>query len=146
MRATGPCIQRRNFVSPGILRESADGRTWFAIAFLLEFTVVGLSGVAFATVPVDWQMTDTYFVVAQVGQRLHWHFAGHNTHNHRSHGLRTASTPAIWRFVTQVYAELSCDGKAAFTNGDHDRPRSKNRSTTGRYPPWKRPGSPRNGA
>ena len=38
----------------------------FAVAFLLEFTVGGLSGVAFATVPVDWQMTDTYFVVAHI--------------------------------------------------------------------------------
>jgi heme/copper-type cytochrome/quinol oxidase subunit 1 len=38
----------------------------FAVAFLLEFTIGGLSGVAFATVPVDWQMTDTYFVVAHI--------------------------------------------------------------------------------
>jgi len=38
----------------------------FAIAFLLEFTIGGLSGVAFATVPVDWQLTDTYFVVAHI--------------------------------------------------------------------------------
>ena len=38
----------------------------FAVAFLLEFTVGGLSGVAFATVPVDWQVTDTYFVVAHI--------------------------------------------------------------------------------
>jgi len=34
----------------------------FAVAFLLEFTIGGLSGMAFAAVPVDWQMTDTYFV------------------------------------------------------------------------------------
>ncbi len=38
----------------------------FAVAFLLEFTIGGLSGVAFATVPIDWQMTDTYFVVAHL--------------------------------------------------------------------------------
>lgn len=38
----------------------------FAVAFLLEFTIGGLSGVAFATVPIDWQMTDTYFVVAHI--------------------------------------------------------------------------------
>jgi cytochrome c oxidase subunit I len=40
----------------------------FAIAFLLEFTLGGLSGVAFAIVPLDWQLTDTYFVVA------HFHY------------------------------------------------------------------------
>ena len=38
----------------------------FAVAFLLEFTIGGLSGMAFATVPVDWQLTDTYFVVAHI--------------------------------------------------------------------------------
>jgi heme/copper-type cytochrome/quinol oxidase subunit 1 len=38
----------------------------FAVAFLLEFTIGGLSGMIFAVVPVDWQMTDTYFVVAHI--------------------------------------------------------------------------------
>jgi cytochrome c oxidase subunit I len=38
----------------------------FAVAFLLEFTIGGLSGMAFAMVPIDWQMTDTYFVVAHI--------------------------------------------------------------------------------
>ena len=38
----------------------------FATAFLIEFTIGGLSGVAFAVVPIDWQTTDTYFVVAHL--------------------------------------------------------------------------------
>ena len=38
----------------------------FAVAFLLEFTIGGLSGVVFATVPMDWQLTDSYVVVAHI--------------------------------------------------------------------------------
>jgi len=38
----------------------------FAIAFLIEFTIGGLSGVSFAAIPVDWQVTDTYYVVAHL--------------------------------------------------------------------------------
>src|SRR5665213_187832 len=44
----------------------------FAIAFLIEFTIGGLSGIAFAIVPIDWQLTDTYYVVAH----LHYVFIG----------------------------------------------------------------------
>lgn len=44
----------------------------FAIAFLFEFTIGGLSGIAFSIVPIDWQLTDTYYVVAH----LHYVFIG----------------------------------------------------------------------
>ncbi len=44
----------------------------FAIAFLIDFTIGGLSGVGFAIVPVDWRLTDTYFVVAHI----HYVFIG----------------------------------------------------------------------
>ena len=35
----------------------------FAAGFIGQFTIGGLGGVMLATVPVDWQITDTYFVV-----------------------------------------------------------------------------------
>jgi cytochrome c oxidase subunit 1/cytochrome c oxidase subunit I+III len=40
----------------------------FATAFLVQFTLGGLSGITFAMVPIDWQVTDTYYVVA------HFHY------------------------------------------------------------------------
>jgi cytochrome c oxidase subunit I len=40
----------------------------FAVAFLIEFVIGGLSGVTFAVVPFDWQVTDTYYLVA------HFHY------------------------------------------------------------------------
>jgi cytochrome c oxidase subunit 1/cytochrome c oxidase subunit I+III len=44
----------------------------FAVAFLIEFTIGGLTGIAFSIVPIDWQLTDSYFVVAH----LHYVFVG----------------------------------------------------------------------
>lgn len=48
----------------------------FAVAFLIDFTVGGLSGVLFAIVPADWRLTDTYFVVAHI----HYVFIGGAMH------------------------------------------------------------------
>ncbi len=38
----------------------------FALTFIIEFTIGGISGVAFAVFPIDWQLTDSYFVVAHM--------------------------------------------------------------------------------
>ena len=38
----------------------------FATAFIIQFTVGGLSGIAFAAIPIDWELTDSYFVVAHI--------------------------------------------------------------------------------
>jgi cytochrome c oxidase subunit 1 len=38
----------------------------FAVAFVAIFTIGGISGVFLAIFPVDWQLTDTYFVVAHI--------------------------------------------------------------------------------
>ena len=44
----------------------------FAVAFFIDFTIGGLSGASFAIVPIDWQLTDTYYVVAHI----HYVFLG----------------------------------------------------------------------
>jgi heme/copper-type cytochrome/quinol oxidase subunit 1 len=38
----------------------------FAIGFIVQFVIGGISGVMTAAVPFDWQITDTYFVVAHI--------------------------------------------------------------------------------
>jgi cytochrome c oxidase subunit I len=45
-----------------------DTAMLFCAAFIIQFTVGGLAGVIFATVPIDWALTDTYFVVG------HFHY------------------------------------------------------------------------
>ena len=40
----------------------------FAVGLIVMFTIGGLSGVHFAVAPIDWQTTDTYYVVA------HFHY------------------------------------------------------------------------
>ena len=40
----------------------------FCIAFLFQFLIAGLTGIMLAAAPFDWQLTDSYFVVA------HFHY------------------------------------------------------------------------
>jgi cytochrome c oxidase subunit I len=40
----------------------------FCLAFLFQFLIAGLTGIMLAAVPFDWQLSDSYFVVA------HFHF------------------------------------------------------------------------
>jgi cytochrome c oxidase subunit I len=39
---------------------------WFAIGFIVQFVIGGISGVMTAVVPFDWQAHDNYFVVAHI--------------------------------------------------------------------------------
>jgi len=53
----------------------------FCIAFLIQFLIAGLTGVMLAIVPFDWQLSDSYFVVAHfhyvlIGGLLFTIFAG----------------------------------------------------------------------
>ena len=38
----------------------------FAVGFIAQFVIGGISGVMTAAVPLDWQVTDTYFIVAHI--------------------------------------------------------------------------------
>ena len=54
----------------------------FCIGFLFQFLIAGLTGVMLAVAPFDWQLTDSYFVVAHfhymlIGGLLFGIFAAH---------------------------------------------------------------------
>jgi cytochrome c oxidase subunit 1 len=45
---------------------SFDTPMLWAVGFIAVFTIGGLSGIFLAAFPIDWQLTDTYYVVAHI--------------------------------------------------------------------------------
>jgi cytochrome c oxidase subunit 1/cytochrome c oxidase subunit I+III len=75
----------------------------FATAFIVEFTIGGISGVAFAAVPIDWELTDSYFVVAHIhyvlfGGTLFAVFAGFYYWFPKLTGRLLSETIGKWHF------------------------------------------------
>jgi cytochrome c oxidase subunit I len=78
-----------------------------AMAFLIQFTIGGLSGVGFAVIPIDWQLTDSYFVVAHfhyvlVGGMLFSLIAGVYYWYPKATGRMMSETLGLWQFWTFV--------------------------------------------
>ena len=77
----------------------------FTMAFLVDFTIGGLSGVGFAIVPIDWRLTDTYFVVAHIhyvflGGTLSGGFAGAYYWFPKISGKKLSEKIGKWHFWT----------------------------------------------
>lgn len=77
----------------------------FTMAFLVDFTIGGLSGVGFAIVPIDWRLTDTYFVVAHIhyvflGGSLSGGFAGIYYWFPKISGKKLSEKLGKWHFWT----------------------------------------------
>jgi cytochrome c oxidase subunit 1/cytochrome c oxidase subunit I+III len=75
----------------------------FAMAFIFQFVIGGMSGVMTAAVPFDWQVTDTYFVVAHI----HYVLAG---------GTLFGVMAALYYWVPKMFGFLMSErlGKASF--------------------------------
>lgn len=65
----------------------------FAMAFLINFVIGGLSGVLFSLVPVDWKVTDSYVVVAHI----HYVFLG---------GTITAALAGIYYWFPKITGRM----------------------------------------
>jgi len=75
----------------------------FCIAFLFQFLIAGLTGIMLAVVPFDWQLSDSYFVVAHfhfvlVGALLFTIFAAIYYWFPKATGRRLSETLGKWHF------------------------------------------------
>ncbi len=78
-----------------------------AMAFLIQFTIGGLSGVGFAVIPLDWQLTDSYFVVAHFhyvlfGGMLFSLISGIYYWYPKATGRMMSETLGLWQFWLMV--------------------------------------------
>jgi heme/copper-type cytochrome/quinol oxidase subunit 1 len=75
----------------------------FALAFIAQFIIGGISGVMTAAVPFDWQVTDTYFIVAHIhyvlaGGTLFGIIAAVHYWYPKMSGRMLDRTTALWSF------------------------------------------------
>jgi cytochrome c oxidase subunit I len=80
-----------------------DNAMLFCLGFLFQFLIAGLTGVMLAVVPFDWQLTDSYFVVAHfhytlVGSFLFGIFAGIYYWYPKATGRRLSWKLGRWHF------------------------------------------------
>jgi len=75
----------------------------FSIAFLFQFLIAGLTGIMLSVTPFDWQLSDSYFVVAHfhyvlIGGLLYMFFAGFYYWYPKAFGRMMSSKLGHWHF------------------------------------------------
>jgi cytochrome c oxidase subunit I len=75
----------------------------FCLGFLFQFLIAGLTGVMLAVVPFNWQLTDSYFVVAHfhyvlIGGLLYALFAGFYYWYPKAFGRMLNKKLGLWHF------------------------------------------------
>ena len=75
----------------------------FCVAFLFQFLIAGLTGIMLAAAPLDWQLTDSYFVVAHfhytlLGGMLFTLFGGFYYWFPKATGRMLSETLGKWHF------------------------------------------------